>query len=414
MMEPRAMAAMVAKLFAINTESLASLMAIEIQKNKPEMRVEGGVATINIHGILMKNPPSWLAWFGIDSTDFSQIRQQLAEAVGNTNVQEILLHVDSPGGTVAGASETADAIKAAGRVKPVIAYIEDLGASGAYYLASQAKQITANLNAEVGSIGVYTVYEDYSKAAETAGVKVHVIRSGEHKGMGIIGAPITDGQIRAVQDVIDGMAGNFIAAVSEGRRISIEMVTALADGRVFIAAEAKKNGLIDSIIMCNPDKDKEKNTMAEETQKGKETTGTAATASEPKKATTAELRAAFPDEPAFVLEQFEKDATIEQAKAAYANVLKVRNTELKQQNAELTKKIKKAATGAPPVPVGGEGGEQAGGGFLATAKQYAKENKCTMTAAMKAVKKDNPQMFNTYISTCRKNRVKGDEDEEKD
>lgn len=404
-MEPRAMAAMVAKLFTIDAESLAALSKIEIQKTGSAMKVEGGVATINIHGILMKNPPSWLAWLGIELTDYNQVRRQLAEAAGNTNVQSITLHIDSPGGTVAGASEAAEAIKSAGQVKPVNAYIEDLGASGAYYLASQAKQIAANLNAEVGSIGVYTVCEDWSKAAEMAGVKVDVIRSGEHKGMGVIGAPITEEQKAAVRDVVNGMAANFKSAVVSGRGMTPEAVEVLADGRVFIAAEAKKNGLIDSVIMCNPDedKDKENKTMAETK------TETNDTAVEPKKATVAELKAAFPDEPAFVLEQFEKEATVEQAKATFADVMKVRNTELKQQNAEL-KKNKKSAGGAPPVPAGGEGGNQVSGGFLELAEQYAEEHKCSKTIAMKKVKKDNPAIFNTYINSCRKNRVKGEEE----
>ena len=164
-------------------------MAIEIQKTKGTMQITGGIATINIHGLLMKNPPGWLAWFGIETTDYNVIRQQLGEAVGNKDVQSIFLHIDSPGGTVAGVSEAAEAIANANKAKPVSAYIEDLGASGAYWLASQAGKILSNPNGEIGSIGVYTVYADFSKMAETEGVKVHVIRSGEHKGMGVIGTP---------------------------------------------------------------------------------------------------------------------------------------------------------------------------------------------------------------------------------
>lgn len=422
MMEQRSMAAYFANVFEIDAESLAKLAAIEISKTKPALKVENGTATINIHGILMKNPPSWLAWFGIESTDYAQLRSQLAEALGNKAVQSIMLHVDSPGGTVAGSSEAAEAIAAANKIKPVSAYVEDLGASAAYYLASQAGQITANPNAEVGSIGVFTVYDDFSKAAEMQGVKVHVIRSGEHKGMGVIGAPITDEQIEAMQAVIDGMADNFIKAVGSGRKMKAEQVRELATGQVWIAKEAKKLGLIDGIANgienLNLSNNSSKENVMAETQE-KETGGKTvvkSTAQAPQKpakkpATVAELKEAFADEPAFCLEQFEAGATLLEAKAAYAEVLKKRNAELSQQNAELKKnKDKKGRTGTDPIVSGGEG---AAGGedFIQAAADYAEEHKCTRTEAMRKVKKAQPELHAAYIRSCmqKKERVKGDD-----
>jgi len=408
MMEPRAMTAMFGKLFTIDPESLSSLMKIEIQKSKPAMRIDGGAAVINIHGVLMKNPPSWLAWFGIEATDYNQIRQQLSEAIGSNDVQSILLHVDSPGGTVAGVTETAEAIEAAAAQKSISAYIEDLGASAAYYLTSQAGNISANSNAEVGSIGVYTVYEDYSRAAETAGVKVNIIRSGEHKGMGVLGA----------QQVIDGMADNFIKAVSSGRKMSIEAVRALADGRVFLAADAKKNGLIDNITNGNKEnKIKEKKAMADEKETAATVSSAAVTtvtvdieavkkqANENGKVRLSALQAAFPDEPKFAIEQFAAGATVESAKAAFCDVLAARNAELKLKNTELEKGT---SSGANPVAAGGEGGSGAGG-FMEMAKTYAEENKCSMTIAMQKVKKGNPQVFNTYIKKARQSLVEDSE-----
>ncbi len=411
MMEPRAMSAMFGKLFTIEAESLAHLSKIEIQKTAPAMRIEGSTAVINIHGVLMKDPPNWLAWFGIESTDYNQIRKQLTEAVGNTNIQSIMLHVNSPGGTVAGTSETAEAIEAANNAKPVTAYIEDLGASAAYLLASQAKEITANINAEVGSIGTYTVYDDYSKAAEIAGVKIVVIRSGEHKGMGVIGAPITEEQIAAVQDVVNGMAANFKLAVSKGRKISAEAIEKLADGRVWLAAEAKKLGLIDNIVTGNEKQQSNNNNSKGQGMVEKETTATGTVdieavkkqADDAGKARLSALQTAFPDEPKFVLEQFTAGASVEQAKAAFCDVLKARNVELTAKNAELVKK-KPASKGATPVPVGGEGGSQAGE-FMELSRQYSEEHKCSMAEAMKKVRKKNQQAFDVYLKSCREQQV---------
>ncbi len=410
-MEPRMLAVLYEKLSSMTTESLEAISAIKIQTNKPAaMTVNGGVATINIHGVLMKNPPSWLAWFGIGSTAYGQIRQQLSEAIGDPSVKSIRLHIDSPGGKVAGGSETADAIRDANKIKPVSAYIEDLGASGAYWLASQTGQITANLNAEIGSIGVFTVFGDYSKMAEMEGVKIHVVRSGEHKGMGVVGAPITENQIAAWQDVVDGIADNFINAVSTGRRMSAETVRGLADGRVFLAKTAKKNGLIDSII--NPDKInvKESNAMAETKTKDdvaaddvvEDTTTAGVDLEAAKKQADDEgkerlglLEAAFEGEPKFVLEQFKAGATADQAKAAFCDVLTAKLEAADAKVAELEKK--KTTVGGDPVnnENDGGGGSQASA-FMAAVRQYAKDNKCTQTVALKAVKKESPQLFEDY------------------
>jgi len=424
MMEQRAMAALVAKLFNIDADVLASLMKIENQENNAEMQINDNTAIINIHGILMKNPPSWLAWFGIETTDYNQIRRQLADAIGKMEVQSILLHIDSPGGTVAGTSETADAIAAAGKVKPVMAEIEDLGASGAYYLASQAKSITANLNAEVGAIGVFTVYDDYSKAAEMAGIKTIVIRSGEHKGMGVIAAPITDEQIAAVQDVVNGMAENFIKAVSSGRNMSIEAVRTLADGRVFLAADAKNNGLIDSVIKSakNSNANMKENNMTDEEIKAaadaaeaqKQALGLAERQAEletarsqagaDEKTRLKDLEAAFPNELQFIMDQFKKGNSVEKAKVEFCDVLTKRLAESETEKKKLQDKVNANPSGADPIHNTAEGGSQQSG-FMEMARQRAKDDKCSITDAMKRTQKESPELYEEYIKNARQQKV---------
>ena len=213
-----------------------------------KLRVENGLAIIPIHGVLMKQVPNIYRWCGIKATTYSEIIEMINEALGRDDVDTLLLDVDSPGGQVAGGIETGNAIFAARQKKKVIAYANDIACSGAYWLPSQAEEFTAGPNAIIGGIGVYMVYVDYSKSAEDMGIKVHVIRSGEHKGMGIVGAEITDKQIAAIQEVVDGMAKNFIAAVVRGRGLSENKVRELATGRVWIAEAAKSVKLIDGIV----------------------------------------------------------------------------------------------------------------------------------------------------------------------
>jgi len=218
----------------------------EIRQNK--LRVENGLAVIPVYGVLMKQVPLIYRWFGIKATAYSEIVEMINEALGRDDVDTIMLDVDSPGGQVAGGIETANAIYAARSKKKVIAYAGDMACSGAYWLASQAEEFTAGPNAMIGSIGVYCVYVDYSKEAESLGIKVYVISSGEHKGMGVAGAKITEAQIAAMKEVIDGMNNNFVTAVVRGRGLSQEKVRELATGRVWIAAAAKAHELIDGVV----------------------------------------------------------------------------------------------------------------------------------------------------------------------
>jgi len=232
MMEPLAMSGF---LEAIATKSVGeALAAIEITYQLP-IRVEGDTAVIPISGVLLKSVPDWVRFWGFDATGYDEVRSMLKIALADERVRRIELRITSPGGMVAGGMETGEAIRAADAAKPVTAVIEDLGASGAYWLAASARRIEANANAEVGSIGVYTVYYDWSKAADTDGVRVFVIRSGEHKGMGLAGAPITDVQIAAMQEVIDGMNGHFLDQVAVGRKVPREQAAAWATGRVWLA-----------------------------------------------------------------------------------------------------------------------------------------------------------------------------------
>jgi ClpP class serine protease len=122
-----------------------------------------------------------------------------------------------------------------------------MAASAAYWLASQTDHIEANATAQVGSIGVYSVMVDSSQAYEDAGIRVHVVRSGSHKGSGVEGSPITPEDISEEQRMIDQLSHMFAATVARGRGLTPAQVAELATGQVWLAADALKLGLIDSI-----------------------------------------------------------------------------------------------------------------------------------------------------------------------
>jgi len=235
-----------ANLLASQAASLAtqaSLQRLATRPNpKPHRVTEGDVSILRLAGPLTKHQSSF-------STSGSTVlfRQALSQASREPNTKSILIHIESPGGTAAGTHEAAEAIKDARTRKPVHAYIEDLGASAAYWISSQADSISANLPARIGSIGTYASVSDLSQAAIAQGIKVHLISTGKYKGMGAPGTEITSEHLAEIRSQVESTNEHFLSAVSVGRKLPLARVKALADGRVYPAEQAKQLGLIDRV-----------------------------------------------------------------------------------------------------------------------------------------------------------------------
>jgi len=204
--------------------------------------LSGGIAVIMLRGPLMKFRSSLAP--GTSTVD---ARRMLREAAADPDVSGIMLRIDSPGGTVSGTRDLAEDVASANKRKPVVAYIEDLGASAAYWIASQARAVYANATAIVGSIGTYAVVYDQSAQAAAMGIRVHVIKAGEMKGAGEPGTQISEAQLSAWQTTVDALNDHFLRAVARGRKIAVGDVRNLATGRVWVGAEAEAQRLIDGV-----------------------------------------------------------------------------------------------------------------------------------------------------------------------
>ena len=215
---------------------------IEAAERRPYDVTTQGTAIIPLMGPLSKGGSA-----KFDGTSTVRTRRMLRMAVQDDEVANILLHIDSPGGHVAGIEALAgDVAHIKGR-KPIVAHVDDLGASAAYWVASQADSIAANATSEVGSIGTIAVVEDTSGRMDRLGIKVHVISTGSYKGAGADGAPISDATLAYLHDRVHAINGHFLQAVQRGRRFSGEQVAAVSDGRVHIAGAAQRLGLIDRV-----------------------------------------------------------------------------------------------------------------------------------------------------------------------
>ena len=209
----------------------------------------GNVAVVPVSGLLSK----YSDMINGLSQPSGMTSQQVADTIRRAGDDRrasagVLLDVDSPGGTVAGTSDMAQAVqdvKAGGR--RVVAFAHDLAASAAYWLASQADEVFLTPTAEVGSIGVYAVLEDASKYYESRGVKRVLVASGPHKGGGADGTTLTPDHVASVAESVHAHAAVFKAAVAQGRGLSAEEIDRVATGRTFVGSEAVAAGLADGV-----------------------------------------------------------------------------------------------------------------------------------------------------------------------
>jgi capsid assembly protease len=227
---------------------LASLETESHDKPKrPLYEMQSGVAVVRVWGSLHKYATLMDTTSFAEGVSYQQVAKALKAAADDASVRAIVLHIHSPGGQVEGLDTLASIIAGVRAKKPVHAYIEDLGASAAYWMASQCQSITANPAAMVGSIGVYTVVFDTAKMYELAGIRSHLIKAGASKGIGAPGVAISEQDLVSIQQDIDGFGAIFRDAVVRGRPSLKGTIATLADGRTHLANVAKEKGLIDRV-----------------------------------------------------------------------------------------------------------------------------------------------------------------------
>lgn len=181
--------------------------------------------------------------------DSRAIIEQLKRYEDNDSVRAILLKIDSPGGGVAVSQEIYTEVKRLRETKNkiIVAYMASVGASGAYYVACAANSIVANPGTIVGSIGVIAEWVNYEDLLEWAKLKSIVFKTGEFKDTGSATRALTENEKRYFQGLIDDMYVQFLEAVATGRKMDLQDVRTLADGRVFTGRDARDRKLIDEI-----------------------------------------------------------------------------------------------------------------------------------------------------------------------
>ena len=178
-----------------------------------------------------------------------QIVPQLKKFADDSSVKAIIIHVNSPGGGVAASEEIYREVKRIReeKKKRIVASIETVGASGAYYVASATDKIYADKGSIVGSIGVISEWVNYGDLLHWLKLKDITMKAGEFKDTGSPTREMTPAERQYLQSLIDNMHTQFIQAVAEGRHAKEADIRAIADGKVWTGEQAFSMKLVDQV-----------------------------------------------------------------------------------------------------------------------------------------------------------------------
>jgi len=165
----------------------------------------------------------------------------------DSSVKAIVLRVNSPGGSVTASETIQRELRLAHKSKPVIVSMGSYAASGGYWISAYGDRIFAEPTTITGSIGVFGIQFNLQKLANDHGFTFDSVKTGKYADSITIARPLTDDELAVMQRRVDWIYSQFIAKVSEGRKLKANFVEEIAQGRVWSGAEAKKLGLVDEL-----------------------------------------------------------------------------------------------------------------------------------------------------------------------
>ena len=231
-------------LFQVNTDRVLR----DTRKQMAAASTGSGIAVLPLYGVVTQRGNMVDDISGPGSSSTQQFTSVLRQMLADDTVGQILIDIDSPGGSVYGVSELASEIIKARAQKPVIAVANSLAASAAYWIGCSANEFYVTPGGEVGSIGVWQAHFDYSKALEEDGVKPTLISAGKFKVEGNPYVPLDEQAQAFMQSRVDDYYNAFVEAVAIGRGVSINDVkTGMGEGRVLGADAAMAQNMVDGI-----------------------------------------------------------------------------------------------------------------------------------------------------------------------
>jgi protease-4 len=192
----------------------------------------GKVGVVQIEGII---------------SGIGDVIDQIDEFADDDGIRAVVLRVDSPGGGVAPSQEIYQAVQQLRKKKKVVASMGSVAASGGYLIATAADRIVANPGTITGSISAVMHFADVQDLMKKVGVRSSVVKSGKFKDIGSPVREMTAEERQLIQGIVDDIYDQFTRTVSDNRKIPMEAILNIADGRIFTGRQALKLKLVDEL-----------------------------------------------------------------------------------------------------------------------------------------------------------------------
>lgn len=218
----------VAVLFTVSLKIAKSLL----DSGNTPISAKSGIGLVEVKGMIL---------------DSKETIRQLRHFLKQDGVKAVVLRVDSPGGIVAPSQEIFEEVRKFAAKKKIIVSMGSLAASGGYYISAPATMIYANPGTITASIGVILKLSNIEALMDKIGIKSHTLKTGKYKDSGSPLRKFSPEDRAMLQSVIDNTHEQFIRAVAEGRKLPIDQVRKIADGRILSGEQAKGAGLVDRL-----------------------------------------------------------------------------------------------------------------------------------------------------------------------
>jgi protease IV len=186
---------------------------------------------------------------GDDQTIGSQrLSKAIHDARTNDKVKAIVMRVNSPGGSALASEVIRREVELAAAEKPFVVSMSDLAASGGYWISCTADKIVADPMTLTGSIGVFGIFPNFGKFfSNKLGITFDITKTNENSDFPNVTRPLPEYQQKVMEREVEHIYGQFLALVSEGRKLPVAMVDSLGQGRIWSAVDAKQAGLVDEL-----------------------------------------------------------------------------------------------------------------------------------------------------------------------
>jgi protease-4 len=220
-------------LFFIGMVFFAVIYGLSVrQREGGSFSLRGKVGVVRIEGMI---------------GDTAEIIDQISEFADDDGIRAVVLRIDSPGGGVASSQEIYQAVRQLRNNKKVVASMGSIAASGGYLIATATDRIMANPGTITGSISAVMHFANVEELLKKVGVRASVVKSGKFKDIGSPTREMTPEERELVQTIVNDIYDQFVTTVSENRKIPLEKVVKLADGRIFSGRQALGLDLVDEL-----------------------------------------------------------------------------------------------------------------------------------------------------------------------